>query len=223
MIGRRESAMRGRLIPGHVPTLGYQGASQPSTSERAPRGSCPTGRRPQQQIAGSPPPVANRRLPTVEGVDVRPRRKEPVRQPAPGCPATLTKPPAASGGPALFCSRFIPVRRAAVGDLRFGGEFLADCSPGSGRGRRANGARECAVLAGDVSGTHVGRGARRPGLPRCRCQPGRFWLLTSAGSSSQCVPDLWRYGRWNDCETARWFGDDPRAVTGSGGRDSWND
>src|SRR5215207_7335845 len=72
-----------------------------------------------------------------------------------------------TGGPALFCSRFIPVRRAAVGGLRFGGEFLADCSPGSGRGRRAGGARECAVLAGDVSGTHVGRGARRPRVPGC--------------------------------------------------------
>jgi hypothetical protein len=35
-------------------------------------------------------------------------------------------------------------------------------------------------------------------LPSSRCQPGRFSLLTSAGSSIQCVPDLWRYGRGND-------------------------
>jgi hypothetical protein len=33
-----------------------------------------------------------------------------------------------------------------------------------------------------------------------RCHPGPFWLLTSAGSSSQCVPDLPRYGWGNDQE-----------------------
>ena len=32
------------------------------------------------------------------------------------------------------------------------GELAAGCSPGPGRGRRADGARECAVLAGDVAG-----------------------------------------------------------------------
>ena len=36
-----------------------------------------------------------------------------------------------------------------------------------------------------------------------RYQPGRFWLLTSAGSSSQCVPDLPSYGRGNDQENDR--------------------
>jgi hypothetical protein len=45
-----------------------------------------------------------------------------------------------------------------------------------------------------------------------RYQPGRFWLLRSAGSFSQCVPDLPSYGRENDrendCETAQGFGDD---------------
>ena len=59
-----------------------------------------------------------------------------------------------------------------IDGARFGGEFLADCSPGSGRGRRADVARECAVLAGDVSGTHVGRGARRSGFLAAR---ERFW------------------------------------------------
>ena len=54
---------------------------------------------------------------------------------------------------------------AAGGGLRFGGELVAGCSPGSGRGCRADGARACAVLAGDVSGTDVGRSARRPRLP----------------------------------------------------------
>src|SRR5687767_4426682 len=52
----------------------------------------------------------------------------------------------------LRCSAGIYIGAApAVGGLRFGGGFLADCSPGSGRGRCADGARECAVLAGDVS------------------------------------------------------------------------
>ena len=50
------------------------------------------------------------------------------------------------------------------GALRCAGGFLADCSPRSGRGRRADGARERAVLARDVSGRDVGRGARRPRL-----------------------------------------------------------
>src|SRR5215216_4322890 len=31
-----------------------------------------------------------------------------------------------------------------------------------------------------------------------RCQPGRSWLLRSAGSSIQCAPDLPRYGKGND-------------------------
>jgi hypothetical protein len=31
-----------------------------------------------------------------------------------------------------------------------------------------------------------------------RCRPDPSWLLTSAGSSIECVPDLWRYGRRND-------------------------
>jgi hypothetical protein len=35
-----------------------------------------------------------------------------------------------------------------------------------------------------------------------RCWPGRFWLLTSAGSSSQFVPDLPGYSRGNDQENA---------------------
>jgi hypothetical protein len=38
--------------------------------------------------------------------------------------------------------------------------------------------------------------------------------LTSDGLSSQCAPDRPSSARWNDCETARWFGDDP-------GRDRW--
>ena len=55
-----------------------------------------------------------------------------------------------------------------------------------------------------------------------RCQPGRSWLLRSVGSSSQCVPDLPSYGRWNDCETA--LGSVMiRAAIGGGGRDPWND
>jgi hypothetical protein len=36
-----------------------------------------------------------------------------------------------------------------------------------------------------------------------RCCPGLFWLLTLAGSSSQCVPDLPSYGRRNDQENDR--------------------
>ena len=36
--------------------------------------------------------------------------------------------------------------------------------------------------------------------PSSRCQPGLFWLLTSAGSSVECVPDLPCYGRGNDQE-----------------------
>jgi hypothetical protein len=31
-----------------------------------------------------------------------------------------------------------------------------------------------------------------------RCHPGLFWLLRSAGSSAECVPDLPSYGRGND-------------------------
>ena len=54
---------------------------------------------------------------------------------------------------------------AAVGGLRSGCELVAGRPPGSGRGRRADGARECAVLAGDVPGTQAGRSARRPRLP----------------------------------------------------------
>jgi hypothetical protein len=30
------------------------------------------------------------------------------------------------------------------------------------------------------------------------CRPDPFWLLTSAGSSVECVPDLPSYGRRND-------------------------
>ena len=52
------------------------------------------------------------------------------------------------------------------------GESLADCSRGSGRGRRADGARERAVLAGDVPGARVGRGARRRPASGAR---ERFW------------------------------------------------
>jgi hypothetical protein len=37
-----------------------------------------------------------------------------------------------------------------------------------------------------------------------RYQPGRFWLLTSAGLSSQYVPDLPSYGRGNDQENDQW-------------------
>ena len=36
--------------------------------------------------------------------------------------------------------------------------------------------------------------------PSTRYRPDRFWLLTSAGSSVECVSDLWRYGRGNDQE-----------------------
>src|ERR1700751_6005082 len=53
-----------------------------------------------------------------------------------------------------------PVSPAAVDGLRFRGEFLADGSPGPGRGRRADGARECRVLAGDLPRTHAGRSSR---------------------------------------------------------------
>ena len=42
-----------------------------------------------------------------------------------------------------------------------------------------------------------------------RCRPDPFWLLTSAGSSSQCVPDLPCYGRGNDQENDR---ADPREA-----------
>jgi len=48
----------------------------------------------------------------------------------------------------------------AVDGLRFRGEFLADGSPRPGRGRRADGARECRVLAGDLPRTHAGRSSR---------------------------------------------------------------
>src|SRR3954447_10650002 len=64
------------------------------------------------------------------------------------------------------------VRGRMLGGLRFGGEFLADCPPGSGPGRRTDGARECAVLAGDVSGTHLGRVLDDPGFLAAR---ERFW------------------------------------------------
>jgi hypothetical protein len=43
--------------------------------------------------------------------------------------------------------------------------------------------------------------SRKPSSSVCRPDP--FWLLTSAGSSVECVPDRWRYGRGNDCQTAR--------------------
>ena len=36
--------------------------------------------------------------------------------------------------------------------------------------------------------------------PSSRYRPGLFWLLTSAGSSVECVPDLPSYGRGNDQE-----------------------
>ena len=39
-------------------------------------------------------------------------------------------------------------------------------------------------------------------------------LLGSDGSSSQCALVGLSGGWWNDCETARWFGDDP-------GRERW--
>jgi hypothetical protein len=32
------------------------------------------------------------------------------------------------------------------------------------------------------------------------CRPGPFWLLPSAGSSVECVPDLSSYARGNDQE-----------------------
>ena len=53
-----------------------------------------------------------------------------------------------------------PRRRSLTPAHSLRGESLADCSPDSGRGRREHGACECAVLAGDRSGTHVGRSAR---------------------------------------------------------------
>jgi hypothetical protein len=37
--------------------------------------------------------------------------------------------------------------------------------------------------------------------PSSVCQPGRFWLLTSAESSVECGPDRWRYDRENDQPT----------------------
>jgi hypothetical protein len=40
------------------------------------------------------------------------------------------------------------------------------------------------------------------------------WQLRSGGSSSQCAPVGPSSPRWNDCETAQWFGDDP-------GRERW--
>jgi hypothetical protein len=40
------------------------------------------------------------------------------------------------------------------------GGFLAHCSLGRGRGRCPDGARQCAMLAGDVSGAQAGCGAR---------------------------------------------------------------
>ena len=73
----------------------------------------------------------------------------------------------AGGCPALPELRGNPVRRAPGRGLRSGGGFLADCPPGPGPGRQADGARACAVLAGDVSRAHAGRRARRPGLPGC--------------------------------------------------------
>ena len=56
-------------------------------------------------------------------------------------------------------------------------------------------------------------------------QPGPFWLLTSAGSSIQCVPDLASYGRANDQENDQAVSRKPHRTTatflsGSEGRSS---
>jgi hypothetical protein len=52
-----------------------------------------------------------------------------------------------------------------------------------------------------------------------RCHPGPFWLLTSAGSSSQCVPDLPSYGRRNDQENDQT--DEEAHQTMTGFRSGW--
>src|SRR6516165_6773946 len=78
---------------------------------------------------------------------------------------TITVSAAKAGHDVRYFTNAQGAAGAAGGGLRFGGELVAGCSPGSGRGCRADGARACAVLAGDVSGTDVGRSARRPRLP----------------------------------------------------------
>ena len=50
--------------------------------------------------------------------------------------------------------------------------------------------------------------------PSSRCQPGRFWLLRSAGSSVECDPDRRRYGRGNDQENDRLLAPACRAAPG---------
>ena len=73
-------------------------------------------------------------------------------------------------------------------------------------------------------GGHSWRGSR---LQDSRGSSTECWRmlslqLVSGGRSSQCAPVGLSSARWNDCETARWFGDDPGAI-GGGGRGSWND
>lgn len=91
------------------------------------------------------------------------------------------------------CTRFVPVRLAAVGGRRFGGEHLADCSPGSGRGRRADGPRECAVPAGDVSGLMADAVLDDPGFPAAR---ERSWTAALTDERLPRQPRGCRRARW---------------------------
>jgi hypothetical protein len=137
--------------------------------------------------------LSSGRLPTVTDTvcSVPPRRARQRRLPAPLCP---------SGG------RARRGRGQRVGLVKLASESTQSLTVDK-QGEHCN-ALTCAFEPEvGFEPTTFRLRVEEPSSSRCRPDP--FWLLTSAGSSVECVPDLPSYGRRNDQENDQ---ADPRGT-----------